>query len=958
MYPFILTIFLFFYFFYIGYIFLKICNIRLDNFLVVMLSPAVGLSLVILICFWLSRVGFSVEKFGLVFFIVSIILMLTAIYYRKIEIFFYRDINVNLLFLLLMFSMLFVSRPMFKYGFDWLSISNSDMGEYVLLADGLFKRSYFEIPNISSIISNTDYSCTSWFSFVILPSRPGGPIILALIKSCTGLSFHNIFMPLMVFLNSVILFSSGSLIYYMTRKATDSYILISILAIMSNNLLGVISQLLAQVCGIGLLIASILFIDLLFISIMKESKKRHIGLLLINATILASLLISYSEIFPFIIFYLLIYLFCRMIETEKNYAFSSKLVILYISIFFLLIFIFLQSYIYNSIINIIVNFLIGTTSVEDLQRVILFPYYLLPIGFTYFWGLLTFVDTYPIEPILSIEIILGMFLYSYCIIIAITQIKKINFFAIMSFLMLMIGVFLFIKQSDFGLFKIAMFIQPFIIGLLVSSKKNKFNYILLILLFILNVNSSNKLVNISYGDLEHSKGKLVLIPYASSKKINVEFQNILSLYPSNSFFYLDTFNTSVKKFQYAYLYEKPNLFFCDRTSLPRLDKWIIPSISTIRNDENKRKIQNVLNVLKNKIEERYEHVEYNTTVDNTIYNKFWYDKRYICNEINNIYIFSSPILSIFNRTKYKNDIDHFFISKNEIDCSNEIIFIESEKGRYSGVKNSDTVAFTSLEPDWLYENCTMSGVGRYLLLQIVNYKDNSRMLIDITSTLKSDGENIIPPIKLLSDEIYYYDSIGRGSARLFSPIFKPKKINDRYYIEIDMGVDPTSFPSERKGLMKMFGTDIPIDYRKLVCFARNISIISDDEYNNLKLPNGIENFRNELKNENLEYSGCYEDGWISEDSYFVLEKSDIKSKLIIKGTIPYINDKNIENVIIVSIGENTIIRKEIGVGDFIINEEIEQIGKIKVNIHNTKYQSLPGNDMRKVSAKLFYIGFK
>src|SRR5439155_3422792 len=112
--------------------------------------------------------------------------------------------------------------------------------------------------------------------------------------------------------------------------------------------------------------------------------------------------------------------------------------------------------------------------------------------------------------------------------------------------------------------------------------------------------------------------------------------------------------------------------------------------------------------------------------------------------------------------------------------------------------------------------------------------------------------------------------VGRGSARVFSPPMTPQIIEGRAFLGLDMGVDGEPFPERRSGLMALYGTDVALDRRRPVGFLRDISLVSQEEYGRLAPPSKLESFPADLENPDLEYSGIYEDGRVSEASYFQL----------------------------------------------------------------------------------------
>ena len=63
---------------------------------------------------------------------------------------------------------------------------------------------------------------------------------------------------------------------------------------------------------------------------------------------------------------------------------------------------------------------------------------------------------------------------------------------------------------------------------------------------------------------------------------------------------------------------------------------------------------------------------------------------------------------------------------------------------------------------------------------------------------------------------------------------------------------------------------MPLDPRHLTSHLRDISLVSEAEYQRLDAPSALQQFPEDLANPDLEYSGIYEDGWVGEKSRVAL----------------------------------------------------------------------------------------
>jgi hypothetical protein len=115
----------------------------------------------------------------------------------------------------------------------------------------------------------------------------------------------------------------------------------------------------------------------------------------------------------------------------------------------------------------------------------------------------------------------------------------------------------------------------------------------------------------------------------------------------------------------------------------------------------------------------------------------------------------------------------------------------------------------------------------------------------------------------------------------------PREFEGAHYIAIDFAEHATQIRDPRIGLKALYNQDVALDYRRLIGWARDISALTPDEYARLKRPTRIAHFPEDLaKADTLEFSGLYEDGWMSPESKFVLGPSSAHGVIRVKGFVP------------------------------------------------------------------------
>jgi hypothetical protein len=290
---------------------------------------------------------------------------------------------------------------------------------------------------------------------------------------------------------------------------------------------------------------------------------------------------------------------------------------------------------------------------------------------------------------------------------------------------------------------------------------------------------------------------------------------------------------------------------------------------------------------------------------------------------------------------------------------NHLIFVSSRYGLDYNARGK-YVALYQLEPDLFYHGTTMAGMGRRILFEIINPTSKFRLEMNYSVTLKDDGECVLTDASIRGAGLnpQFAHLIGRGSARIFLPAVRPRILAGQPYVFLDMNVNGTLFPFPRTGLMNLYGRNIPLDGRLLVGFARDISAISEQEYQNLRPPSLLTNLRTALRDRNLEYSGAYEDGWISEASFYGLAQHEGQRFLTVSGMVPFVSDPNFHFTLRVLAGEREVGRAELGVGKFAFAFPVGRLGaRVHVKLLFDRFQRLPLTDRRPVAAQLYTLGF-
>lgn len=333
------------------------------------------------------------------------------------------------------------------------------MANYCLTAQRIYNYGYFERLAPDELAKNMDLS--AYYIFLAdAGTRTGSEMLLALVMSLTRLSSHQVYMPVIVALHLSLLSASGALLLRHNRFRGWTLMALAVLSCSAEFTLGTIYQLIAQVFGLSLLAACAVLL-------MGRDRNPARGLVWKQAALVAvvfsAAMVVYSEMIPFLALACVLYWGVQLWKSRFIAGAGSLL------IGAILTGVFLNSYLPYSLKYMVSQARLGSghfASVQDAP--VLFPFFLLPSGLAQFWGIAPF-NSLPSEPLLSAGIVLGGILLVVSLVVSVLEASHGVPAAFVTGSMLFAAIVLAFKQSDYGLFKIAMFVQPFLIPTLVGA---------------------------------------------------------------------------------------------------------------------------------------------------------------------------------------------------------------------------------------------------------------------------------------------------------------------------------------------------------------------------------------------------------------------------------------------------------------------------------------------------------
>lgn len=903
-----------------------------------LLAPALGLTLNIVALFTLSRLGFPIKVVALPLFCVEILLA-SYFLFKQNKILKRRAFSWFCFFIVI--ATIPFAWPLLKFGFDWLAFVNGDMSYYSLSSSRFLDFGYAELPVSGNIYDDSNHSLSYWFFPNVLGHRSGADLLLAQIICVSRLTAHQVFMPLIIACHVCVASSAAALTLQGSRKWSAALWVMVLVALSPLLTLEVTMQLLAQSIGLVLLTS----VCVSYVKGMEASRPRAWA----GVTILlfSGLTIAYSELAPFLGLFVLNAEATRWkqwVDAKKRKVFLQTIVIIAMGVILLL-----NTYIFDAVHFVMLamggSFKSAAMTIQG-GGLSLFPHFFVPSSGALLWGWI------PLSaPANSLVIMLG--LIASVLFVGVAFVASIRGMpsAQMSMVMLTVAVSMYIGGNGFGLFKIAMFLQPFMLATCVVSAilyltrhiVQRLSLALLGLSFI-----PAQLVNIARvsGDIGQSR-----VPYASTARFGEQLRELsgTARLIKNVKIYSDT---PLRELFLLQSYYFKGIVF-SAASLPSTRDFLAQKIAGIS-------IQNsIVETVRDNVDSCEFYFDSSRTLEPATFNASGYDDL-----MTDTLLTSSKEFSSFNR--FSQPSGRKFYLQPTRDLKNYFVFRQTSFGTSYVGKSGLAVGRVTLwgiESDPLFVGQTMASVGRYHLYEVLGSEENSRLLLSLSASMNRNDDFRLPAVKAVGSTDSFLPLIGRGSARVVSSPINPQKINGSDYLGIDFGREGSFLDPERTGTMGWFGNDIKLDIRKTVAFARDISYITPDQYSVFKRPLMLQSFPAALEDPGLEYSGIFEDAWISDAAYVILKAphKDGQGVLYLSGLIPDIGGAPFSTTLTIKVNEQVVYTGLHTKGDLKILIPIAEIigdsENVKIQVESSALQCLPGGDDRPVSLHLNEIGF-
>jgi hypothetical protein len=860
-----------------------------------LVTPAIGLGLILPIELTLSRSGLPVETFGA--------LLTWCLGIVAIGILVIRRPMLPWRSLLpcgpaVFAAIALAAAPMLRFGFHWFANVNDDMLVYVVSAGGFLHDGFFHLPTLTGILAGTNPSDNTWYWEIFPPNRYGTDALLALAAAATRIDPIYIYMPCTVAAFGALVMATGGLCQNAGAPRWLAPAAAGVIAVASPlTQFSLYQQLLPQVLGIVAMTSVVALVQ-----IGDDSRSSFVQRGFCLGCILSGFSYVYPEISPIMFMGGLIcfpFALRRRFNNWRGFLGSALRLGGVATATFLLL------------LNVQVFTFFGTatylsgaaTKAATSGGVTSIFYFLLPSGFANFWGFIP-LASYPPEPLLSLAIVAGIACVAGLIILASRSLWRGTFYAAMVLAMLVLMGQLFILRSSYPLFKMAFLIQPFLapfvaiavvwVGRAIALRTRMQPRIAIATAFVALLACQYYSTSTYFGSSSDMfvdrDAAFVELHGASTHDLMGQIEAIGKRYASN--IATVPFLSDAMLPQMA-LMQGHNLRG-HSLEFPAIDFWsglyYFASNSEIRVKEIAGWPAGVRDNAKAVALERVKiPAERNVPLGKRqvwVHQLAHIDPAFVRPMVNAdqpMFLETGRNLSILNNSSQdaRDAFDVRAVPWQHV--RNWLGIINSELGAPPTDPNEfANISLGWVEPDPARRGGLITTLGRSALFEVFRGTPTVRLRIAVTASYNPEGYTDLEPISVIGQSRITFNNLGEGSARILTP---PIRLIERYghrYVAVIFGHRVVMFPEIRSGLMALFGRDVKTDYRQFTLFGRDVSV----EDVPLAPPGRLDQIPRDLFNPSLLYSGLYEDGWLGSRFSVVLRSSAVESALRLNVMVP------------------------------------------------------------------------
>jgi hypothetical protein len=921
---FLLTLAVFAVWWLLGLALLALVRADTGSLRIALTAPAVGACVALIPIFMLSHAGLAVEHFAIPLTVSLVVCGGAIVALRRPRL----PASVIPVIAIGVLGLLLSAWPILEYGFDWLANANDDMANYTLSAQQLVHHSLLAPFDFSGFTRGVNYE-TALTGLHQEGTRPGTDLLLAWLSAVTGRLPYEIFMPVALALNLSGVCAVGALAMQATKRWWAATIAAALLVLSPLATFGVLQQLIAQVAGLAFGVA-------LFALLMRPDLHRGEGKRVADAlpigVLVAGLLIAYIELSTILAVAYGLYLVVLLIRGELTRAVVGRLWIPAAAV----VVIVLTTYLPTELTFVSRQASTGSQATKGVLPI--FGYVLRPTALPGVFGLQVLRPLIR-APYLNLSIAVAGALLIGILGGCLISLRRGVGPAIVVVALAGLAVLLAVRSSDFGLFKLYMYVQPFAaatVAVWLATAGRRVLALAVVPLLLIGVAQVSTLQSYVKG----SRRRPVELTNASSPGLMPAFRRMVA--STHGPIVAPSDNPTLTKLEAESARGRP--IFFPGTIL-------------------------FLNVLKTKAEGKHAHYLTHVTIKQQVFNL----------HVPAVPPGAQQQLDEFEETSGETESlaaadcqivlptgSQMILNRRQLPAGSAGLYntpctrahdllelVSSRLGRAFYLSNERrVVSLYQLEDDPFFPGHTFSGFGRYALLRVLGPTRNARLELEITKTVRNEGPERLPAASVVGATRSPLPLVGRGSARVYSRPLRFQVIAGQPYVLVDMGEFGTLGAYPHPGLQGLYGTSVPIDPRMLTSHVRNISLVGEAEYAKLRRPSVLRRFPADLENEGLEYSGIYEDGWLGENSYAVLAGGSA-ADLVLRAAVPLDAGKHLE----VLVNRHLITSIPVAPGPLSLRVHVppSPAGR-RVELRFSKTIKLQGADGRTAAALLSFLG--
>lgn len=823
-----------------------------------------------------------------------------------------------------------VGSPMFRFGFDWISYVNDDFTNYCLSAERFRKFGFFHAPTLADL-AGRDYGQYYFFMHALDLMRFGSEHTLALVGAVTGMNALRIFMPVILAMAVAQIAAAAGLVLHRGRNRGLALLTAVLLAASPLFMFGSLYQLIAQVGGLALMLAAL---ALLTARPPGRSRPRLLARAVPAALTGAALALVYPEVSPFAILGFVLVVGIEWLRERRLPG--ARIVLLEYTL--LLWAVFLRFNLVSYIYTLSNQFTSGFRH-SDLA-LSLFPYFLIPSGLASIFGFQRENVQLP-EPLGSVLILIGFFLLAAIALHAVVRAWRAVPMAVLLLVQVGLAVRLFQDRSDFGLYKLSMFIQPALAAGLAAliflvARRTLARVVAAAVVVAMMVPTAYQYVSASFGIHANS--------FTEMQRASLNFERRPP--PAPGARWDSGIDNVVAGKLAANLYRGTDLHFLARdffhnsdflpdANWPLMEAYPHPGLYRLGRELWTERNRDLF-------------------TDGELFGTEFsvQDSRLPPSA----YLELPGRLSLFNKYGAKFGPGRLFELIPADEIRNRLVFVHSSLGNHYYLGDRRKISFTQQEEDPYRPGESLNGIGRFFLFRVERPTGAVYLRLSASKTLMGpDNKQWSPGAVVDAARRVPMGLVGSGAVNRIIGPFRPVHYEGAYYIALDFGQAPKPFPILRRGLAAWYNRSVPLDYRRLVGYGRDMSLLSAPQYAALRRPLRLERFPDGLfASAGLEYSGIYEDGWISPDAEFVFGSAGPAEAVRLRGFVPQASwEVQRQGALTVWVNGVQAAQVPAPVGDFDwVIPVARPAPDTHIRIHFSSYVTFPSPDSRQVAAKI------